>query len=235
VADRLTDEQAALVFRRAAELEAAQGGPGGDELDVETIEAAGREAGLSPAAVREAVAEVRARGVDGSPGASVVLTDAVASRTVDGSAGSVARAVFEVLDGEYLAPDRDLGERAVWVPERGIEATVERAIEGSDLRPVRRLVAAVVPVPGEPRTHVRFEADVAGPSAGARAGVPLAAGVAGGAVAAGLVDPMAGLGVAAAGVVVAGLGWASVRSARRRARAQVTGALERFLDWLDRR
>jgi hypothetical protein len=233
--DRLSNDQAALVFRRAAELEAARAAASPDAaLDLEVVEAAGREAGLSRTAVREAVAELRARGVPGTLGASVALTDAVAARTVDGPPRSVARKVADFLEGEVLVPDRDFGDRTVWVPERGLEAAIERRMETVDLRPVRRLVAAVVPVPGERRTHVRFEAEVAGPSTSLRAGLPLAAASLGAAAAA-VVEPVAAGGVVASGLVLAGLGWRSARAARRRAAASVKQALERFLDWLDRR
>ncbi|MDP9387825.1 MAG: hypothetical protein M3Q48_07815 [Actinomycetota bacterium] len=233
--DRLSGDEAALVFRRAAELEAArQAASRDDALELEAVEAAGREVGLSPTAVREAVAELRARGVPGTPGAAVGLTDADAARTVHGPRRSVERSVVDFLEGEVLVRERDLGDRTVWVREPGLEAAIERRIEAVDLRPVRRLVAAVVPVPGERRTHVRFEVEVAGPSTSLRAGVPLAAASAGAAAAA-FVEPVAAGGVAAVGLVLAGLGWRSARAARRRAAGHVKQALERFLDWLERR
>ena len=50
--DRVSPEEAAQVFRRAAELETA--GIRGDSaalLDADTLEAIGREVGLSPAAI----------------------------------------------------------------------------------------------------------------------------------------------------------------------------------------
>ncbi|MDP9388851.1 MAG: hypothetical protein M3Q48_13300, partial [Actinomycetota bacterium] len=86
-------------------------------------------------------------------------------------------------------------------------------------------MAAVVPVLGERRTHVRFEVEVAAPSTSLRAGVPLAAASTGVAAAA-LVEPVAAGGVAAAGLVLAGLGWRSARAARRRAAGHVKQALE---------
>jgi len=232
--DRLSSDEAALVFRRAAELQVARQAANPDAaLDLEAVEAAGREVGLSRTAVREAVAELRARGVPGTPGTSVVLTDAVAARTVRRSPSSVTRALVDFLEDEVLVLDRDLGDRAVWVPEPGVEAAIERRLDAGDLRPVRRLVAAVVAVPGERRTHVRLEAEVAGPSASLRAGLPVAAASALGAGAA-VIEPVAGAGMLAAGLVLAGLGWASARGSRRRAAAGVREALERFLDWLDR-
>ena len=231
--ERLTGEQAALVFRRAAELEATREANDPDaRLDLHAVEEAGREAGLSPMAVRQAVAELRARGVPGTPAAEVAVTDVVADRTVDGPPRPVYRAVGDYLERELFAPARDLGDRVVWLPERGIEAAVERRVEGVDLRTVRRVVAAVVPVPGDGRTHVRLEAEVPGPALTTRVGVPVALAAAGGA--AGVVEPLVGMVAVVAGVALAVVGWGSARAKRRAARAQVAEALAEFLDWLDR-
>src|SRR5690606_10059769 len=57
---RLTPDEVALVLRRAAEIEAASDGTVDDEgLDAAAVEEAAREAGLSPLAVRQAVAELQ--------------------------------------------------------------------------------------------------------------------------------------------------------------------------------
>src|SRR5690606_33273589 len=57
---RLSRDEVALVLRRAAELDAAAGGPPPDGYEPAAVEEAAREVGLSPAAVRQAVAELRA-------------------------------------------------------------------------------------------------------------------------------------------------------------------------------
>ena len=54
----LTEDEVALVFRRAAELEAQAPGERA-HLDLATLEQIAVEAGLSPAAVRQAVDELR--------------------------------------------------------------------------------------------------------------------------------------------------------------------------------
>lgn len=229
--ERLTSEQAALVFRRAAELERGAAGEDG-VLDVAALEQAGREAGLSPDAVLQGIAELRAEGLPGTPAAAEAIGDVVATATVDRRLADVGRAVVDFLTAEFFVVDRDLGDRTVWVPEGGIEATVERRYARSRLLPVRRLVAAVVEVPTVPaRTHVRLEAEVPGPSAARRAGIPLGIGaVAGGAAAIG--EPAVGVWLAGTGALCAGVGWSWARSRRTRLRTDVRRALQGFLDWL---
>jgi hypothetical protein len=151
---------------------------------------------------------------------------------VDRALPAAARAVVDFLTGELFEPRQDLGDRTLWVPERGVEAAVERRLEGVGLQRVDRLVAAVVEVPGPAaRTHVRLEADVRVPLGGVRSGGPVAAGlVAGGAAA--TVEPLLGAAVVAAGAVLGGLGWRSARAARRRAAGDVRAVLAGFLEWL---
>src|SRR5918995_2659393 len=57
---RLTSEEVARVLHRAAEIDAAADGlDGADHYDAAAIEQAAEEVGLSPASVRQAVAELR--------------------------------------------------------------------------------------------------------------------------------------------------------------------------------
>ena len=59
-AQELTEKDLAAIFRRAAELDhARRGGDGATLLDGEALEQVAHEAGLSPAAVRQALAELR--------------------------------------------------------------------------------------------------------------------------------------------------------------------------------
>ena len=227
--DRLTSEQAALVFRRAAELEARSAGAG-DELDVAALEQAGREAGLSPDAVLQGIAELRAEGL--SDGDTERITDVVVTTTVDRRLADVGRAVVELITDEFFVVERDLGDRTLWAPETGVEAKLERRFSKSRFLPVTRIVAAVVEVPTEPpRTHVRLEAEVPGPSTARRAGIPAAIGaVAGGAAA--VTEPAVGAWLAGTGVLCAGVGWSMARTRRLRLRALVRQGLANFLDWL---
>jgi hypothetical protein len=57
--DRLSSDEVALVLRRAADLEArTEGRPVDDGFDTAAVEEAAREVGLSPVAVRQALAEL---------------------------------------------------------------------------------------------------------------------------------------------------------------------------------
>jgi hypothetical protein len=72
---RLTSDDVALVLRRAAALEAADAGPGEvDGYDTAAVEEAAREVGLSPTAVRRAMAELRAGVLVPEPDTSVAGT-----------------------------------------------------------------------------------------------------------------------------------------------------------------
>src|SRR3954464_3683994 len=83
LAERVTPEQAAVVFRRAAELQAT-GWHGEVEavLDDTALEEIGREVGLSPASIRAALAELRDESVSFGP--TVTWGTVVRSRTVAG-------------------------------------------------------------------------------------------------------------------------------------------------------
>ena len=65
---QLTSEEVVLVLRRAAELEALADGPGtvhDERYDARAVEEAASEVGLSTAAVRQAVAELRVGSLGG--------------------------------------------------------------------------------------------------------------------------------------------------------------------------
>jgi hypothetical protein len=67
---QLTSDEVALVLRRAAELEALADGPGtvrDERYDARAVEEAATEVGLSTAAVRQAVAELRVGSLGGPP------------------------------------------------------------------------------------------------------------------------------------------------------------------------
>jgi hypothetical protein len=58
--DEISTDEAAAVFRRAAELDLRSSAAPGRALDLAALEQAGLEAGLSRDAIRQAVAEVKA-------------------------------------------------------------------------------------------------------------------------------------------------------------------------------
>lgn len=138
----LTQEQTALVLRRAAELDRELGTQAPEGLDEAAVEQAALEAGLSRVAVRRALAELRAGLLEGPTGrgrphgllgpAVITLT-----RTVPGPAGTVERELHRFLDSQLFELRRDMGSRTIWIRRRSIEATARRAV---DRAVTRRLI-----------------------------------------------------------------------------------------------
>src|SRR5262245_53235216 len=115
--ERLTPEKVQLVLRRAAELD--QRPPADEAMSQAEVEALAAEVGLSPAAVQQALAEVRAGAVVAPrpPGALervLGCSTIVVERTVHGSVGEVQRRVERALRGQLLRKQRDYGVRSTW-------------------------------------------------------------------------------------------------------------------------
>jgi hypothetical protein len=145
-APRLTADQAAAVFKRAAELDAEMkaSGPGFDTADLESI---GAEVGLEPEAIRRAVAEV-AQPVIPRPGL-LGPADRVVERIVPvglGDAQAQVQAFF--ANQRYRLEQRD-GNVCTWVPEPvgGSRGSVSL----SGLAPIRSRVS-----PHGDASHVTF-------------------------------------------------------------------------------
>ena len=116
---RFDDEEVSLILRRAAELQEAQAAPGREGMTLADLEDVAREAGLDPALVRRAAAEVGSGGGSGAGaatgtggmlsggnaflGAPTVLR---AERIVD---GELATAEFEPLLDEIRRTFNDVG------------------------------------------------------------------------------------------------------------------------------
>jgi hypothetical protein len=184
--DRVSPEEAAQVFRRAAELETA--GIRGDSaalLDPDTLEAIGREVGLSPAAIHAALAEFRSGGLREADREF----DIVSSRVVPGPPSDVRLSVDELASGNLLAMRRSRGETTVWTRQRGVGRAVVRRLGGRARYPlgaVRELRARVSDHASRPGlVRVRLEARLAYPwqFLPLRTQAVLGAGVGGGAVA----------------------------------------------------
>src|SRR5439155_6738581 len=130
--DGLTQDQVSLVLRRAAELDQQFGLPGEAGIDEATLEQAAVEAGLSPDAVRRALAELRSglleparprhRGVLGEPTLTLC-------RTVPGPTAAVEHQISRFLLDQLFELRRDRGTRTTWVRRRGLEASARRAID----------------------------------------------------------------------------------------------------------
>ena len=184
--DRVSPEEAAQVFRRAAELETA--GIRGDSaalLDPDTLEAIGREVGLSPAAIHAALAEFQSGGLR----AADREFDIVSSRVVPGPASDVRLSVDELASGNLLAMRLSRGETTAWTRQSGVGRAVLRRLGGRARYPlgaVRELRATVTDHASRPGlVRVRLEARLAYPwqFLPVRTQALLGAGVGGGAVA----------------------------------------------------
>jgi len=254
--DRLDDAEIAAVLRRASELDHRPvSGPPGTELAA--VEEAAAEVGLSPAAVRQAVAELRAGALDpraGTPARRVLGPPTLTVwRAVPGSTPAVTAWLHDFLGRQLFCLRRDQDGAGLRGPNarislwerrddmaaglrRGLDSLRERRLV---FRDVHRLQAAVVEEPGgSGRVVVRLELDVRSArwaqTAVVASGGALGAAMVGGTLLAAGLDPAllvtAPLG---GGMVVAGHqagGWFY-----RRQVAELELAAEGVLDRLDRR
>jgi hypothetical protein len=164
-AEQWTSAEAQLVLRRAAELEHRK--PEDERLSASEIEELAREVGLTPAAVEQALAELRA-GTLASPRGPRPLERVlgpqavVVERVVAGSAPEIQRRVDRLLTAQLLRKKRDFGARALWESASGFWPKLRRALDiGGQLTlgPVRELESSVVDA-GEGHVRVRFAVDV---------------------------------------------------------------------------
>jgi hypothetical protein len=241
----LTTDEAAWVFRRAAELEARTPDHPEALLDQRTLEAAGAEAGLSPVSIRAALEELRAGALavpEPDPDVPPSRRSIVRTRAVPGPPHQVARALDELARRNLLAVRRRRGATTVWDRRTGVVAACQR-VRPHPLCGVARLAVTLGPVPGAPdlvRVELRAEPVPARRLVPLRTrlrvgtGVLLGVGLAvGGLVQAGLDGGDVALTVAGAG----GAAWAGasgVRSARE-ARSALGDALAYVLDRFEHR
>jgi hypothetical protein len=237
---RLTDDEAAIVFRRATELDRdGLQRPGGWRVD-DLVEV-GREVGISPDAIRQAIAELAAD-PDG-PSLEVMARGPVVRcvRVVPVAPDEARRQVDNWLRGQMFEAVRDRPETAVYERRRDRRAwrEVVRDREGRyRLRPVTRVLVAVAALPGDPSaTSVRVEAELR--ERRADRAVDEAKGWAGWAVVGGtvvLLTPVSWVPVlVATPFVAAGIGGVAWRRAGTEEHAElaavelaVEGALDRF-------
>ena len=240
----LSEGEAALVFRRAAELEAT---PPGQQpaFDTKTLERIGAEAGLSPVAIRQAVAELRAGRLEATTGRrrlpGPVPGEVVVERIVDSPTEDVTRRLETYLHHQQFRVCRRRGSLTVWEPGRGLVANIMRSTDLVDrmrLSKVDGVQLHVEPASGGSGTHVRIVLSVtrartnakAGELAGAALGASgLAAAVAGVALGAGelaLALPFTTTGAAGAFI--------GARSNYAKKIKRAVDAIELVLDELDR-
>ncbi|HMC54071.1 MAG TPA: hypothetical protein VKH19_02775 [Gemmatimonadaceae bacterium] len=232
------------VLARAAELQAASGddSDASGALTEDQIVELGKEVGLSPESLRQALAEERAH-IEPVPGARSGVsarlfggTRVGAQRVVPGTADRVLATLDRWMQREeWLRVVRQRADRIIWEPRRGFLGSVRQLLRGGDnaLFRANDIAATVVRV-DEKSTLVRLEADfsvlrrtmVGQTSAGA---------VVGGAssvflVVMGVMMPVA----IAPAVVIAGASYATARRTQQHALQRALITLEHLLDRLER-
>jgi hypothetical protein len=236
---RLTSDEVALVLRRASELDAAA------ELaspvagyDTVAVEEAAREVGLSPAAVRQAVAELRAGALPGDVparrGRAISSRHVCQQRLVATPAPAVLAAVDRFMRTQMLELRRRSGDRSLYRQRSDLVASVRRgldfagAIKFDGLRTID-----VVVTPADDRTLVRIEAELTSSranavAAGAAAGTAVT--VTTGFLGAVLAEPALVLGALPAGAVIGGSGIRVAGGRWRKRRDDVAEVLASLLD-----
>lgn len=232
------------VLARAAELQAA----GGDAVESDALTEAqlidlGKEVGLSPEHLRQALAEERARGEPMAPAAKGLADHlfgvhrVAAQRVVRGTPGQVIAALDRWMqDEEWLRVLRQRPDRMVWEPRRDLLGGLRRVFGGRTyaLHVATDISGTVVAVDAE-RTLVVLEADLAGMRRAmmgqTAAGVLFGAAASGALAVLGFMTAVAVLPAA----VVATASFYGARRAQSRALQRAHLALEQVLDRLERR
>lgn len=244
-------DRAALdrVLARAAEIQLAGAiGDTSDSISEEEIISIGKEVGLSPGVLRQALAEERTRVSLMEEGGLVAKVAgprmAYGSRTVNGNPSDVLAAMDAwMINKECLQVQRRFGERVVWEPARGLWSGIKKSVNiggrGYDLCRAACVAATVSEVaPG--RTHVRIDADLTTSRTARVRGASALAGVgvvaAGGAALLGVAITAAPVFIlVAAAVPLLGFGSAAYATAEshRSVATRVQLAIEQVLDRLE--
>lgn len=171
--NRLSDEETALVLRRAAELDSVTD-PHPVGLDAAALEDVAVEAGLSRQSVRRALAELHLGTLVAPPGgrrsgAARLFGPGtvVVHRAVPAPVRSVEAPVREYLESQLFRVVRDIGGQSLWSPREDLKASVQRSVDRKMqhrlvLGDVCRIQVAVTAegAPGDGWSLVHFEIDV---------------------------------------------------------------------------
>ena len=244
-------DRAALdrVLARAAEIQLAGAiGETSESISEADIIEIGKEVGLSPGVLRQALAEERTRIALMEEGGLVAKVAgpraAYGSRTVNGNPDDILASIDAwMINKECLQVQRRFGERVVWEPARGLWSGIKKSVNiggrGFDLCRAASVAATVSEV-ATGRTHVRIDADLT-PSRTARVrGASALAGVgvvgAAGATVLGVAITAAPVFIAVAALVpLLGFGSAAYATAEshRSVAQRVQLAIEQVLDRLE--
>lgn len=246
----LLDRQALeRVLARAAELQGTAAMPeSGDLISESQLLEIGKEVGLSPATLNQALAEERTRiNVPEERGLLAQIAGAgyaTATRTVPGNARDILTTIDTwMVRDECLQVQRRFADRITWEPQRGLFGKLRRTVnvsgKGFYLMDAAQVSATVLPVDSS-RVVVRLDADIH-PSRSRRIGASGFVGAMGLAV-----SGVIGLGVAianlpllvAAGATVipiagSGIGAYQIAKSHRNVLSSVQLALEQILDRLE--
>lgn len=241
-ASRLDRASLERVLARAAELQSTSGDTV-EEFTEEQLLDLGREVGLSPQNLRQALAEERTRSVapDEEHGIASSLfgpSRVRAARTVAGTPADVLASIDGWMQRqELLIVKRHHADRIVWESRRDFVVGVKRALRvgGRDYALSRAFeVSATVMAVDENRVHVGLDADFrTHRSQSARQAVGTS--FAGAAATAALVMMGVATVVAAAPlVIVPAIGFAGARALQSRIVTRAQLSLEQLLDKLER-
>jgi hypothetical protein len=246
----LLDRQALeRVLARAAELQGATAIPeSSDLLSENQVVEIGKEVGLSPATINQALAEERTRiHVPEERGLVAQIAGAgyaTATRTVSGNARDVLATIdMWMVREECLQVQRRFADRITWEPQRGLFGKIRRTVnvtgKGFYLVDAAQVSATVMPVDSS-RTVVRLDADIQ-PSRARRVGAGGFVGAMGlavsGVIGFGLVIAHLPLILAAGATIIpiagSGFGAYQIAKSHRAVLGGVQLALEQILDRLE--
>ena len=227
------------IIQRAAELQTGERDIG-DGLNEEELLALGKDVGIPPRYLKQAMLEERTRALTAPrTGWSLVgPAELAAQRVVPGDRGGVERALsLWMEDQELLRVKRRYPDRTTWEPQVGFFAAMQRGLQSRgrrfSLTKALEIVGQVTPLETG-FCHVRLSADVRNLRQ-ARVGGAVALVVIGsvatvvastiGVLSPFAVAPAAGFGVAAAAALFAG---------RRQQLEQIEVSMEQVLDRLER-
>ena len=241
---RLTQDEAAAVFRRAAELEAEADPTGATAggLDRTAVEVAAVEAGLSPAAVRRAMSELEAGRLSVERGRrfSWKASTATVERALPMPAGTAVATIEAFLRRQTFRTVRRRGDVSVWEPASGLSAQVVRGTDLSGrlrLKKVNLVTVCVTPdltgLSCTVRIDLDFTAERRKQRGGAITGVVVGTTVVAGAATAAVIGPELALLAVPGGAGIGVGGWFGARSSYSSAVDKAVSAIELVLDELE--
>jgi hypothetical protein len=170
---RLTGDEVSAVLRRSAELESEREAAGAippDRIDLESVEQAAVEVGISIESVRQAYAELRVGGLTApttrptrAPFGPVTVAE---QRVVSLSVATARKRISRLLRAQTFELRRATETASRWRRRDDPSASIRRAIDWSrriqltEARTITVRLSEVVDRHGRPATLLRVEADI---------------------------------------------------------------------------